>query len=302
MADANGRTHTHMTHDHTSGETTARSRWARIAYWVREYSFYISITLLLVLFFAVLASNRIIHNIGPGERGVRWSRWNGTVLDRVYDEGIRLILPWDRMYIYNVRVQEMNDQVTVLSSNGLPITVTYSCRYRAYPGTVPALHKDYGPGYADVLVRPEVVSALRVVVGNYRPEDIYARDEQGLLDEVFSTLEANLTNHYVVVQDILIKELRLTTEIENAINQKLVQEQQALAYEFRLQLEEAERQRKTIEAEGIRAFENISGVSMLQWRGIEATLELAKSPNAKIVIVGTGQDQMPIILGGGGGQ
>lgn len=274
--------------------------WKRALDWFRQYSFYISISLLIVLFLAVLASNRIIHNIGPGERGVRWSRFGGTVLDRVYDEGVRLIFPWDRMYIYNVRVQEITDSVTVLSSNGLPITISYSCRYHPFPGTVPELHKQYGPGYADVLVKPEVVSALRVVIGNYRPEDIYARDEQGLLDEVFATLEANLTNHYVVLQDVLIKELRLTPEIETAINQKLVQEQQALAYEFRLELEEAERQRKAIEAEGIRSFETISGISMLTWRGIEATLELAKSPNAKVVIIGTGQDQMPIILGGGG--
>lgn len=270
--------------------------------WIREYSFYIAIGVLIVLFFAVLASNRIVHNIGPGERGVRWSRFGGTVLDRVYDEGVRLIFPWDRMYIYNIRVQEITDTVTVLSSNGLPITISYSCRYHPFPGTVPALHKDYGPAYADVLVKPEVVSALRVVIGNYRPEDIYARDEQGLLDEVFATLEANLTNHFVVLQDVLIKELRLTPEIEAAINHKLVQEQQALAYEFRLELEQAERLRKAIEAEGIRSFETISGISILTWRGIEATLELAKSQNAKVVIIGTGQDQMPIILGGGGGQ
>lgn len=281
-------------------ETPRPSFRQRAIAWFREYSFYIAIGVLIVLFFAVLASNRIIHNIGPGERGVRWSRFGGTVLDRVYDEGVRLIFPWDRMYIYNIRVQEVADSVTVLSSNGLPITIGYSARYHPYPGTVPALHKEYGPAYAEVLVKPEVVSALRVVIGNYRPEDIYARDEQGLLDEVFATLEANLTNHYVVVQDVLIKELRLTPEIETAINNKLVQEQQALAYEFRLELEEAERQRKAIEAEGIRSFETISGISMLTWRGIEATLELAKSQNAKVVIIGTGQDQMPIILGGGG--
>ena len=93
--------------------------------------------------------------------------------------------------------------------------------------------------YADTLVKPEVISALRGVIGNYRPEDIYARDEAGLLDEIFTALQANLTNHDVVVQDILIKELRLTAEIEAAINQKLVQEQQSLAYEFRLKTEEA---------------------------------------------------------------
>jgi regulator of protease activity HflC (stomatin/prohibitin superfamily) len=279
-------------------ETPRPSLARRVKRWIREYSFYPTIVLLVLLFFVVLASRRIIHNIGPGERGVRWSRFGGgTVLDRVYGEGIRLIFPWDRMYIYNIRVQEVHDSIIVLSSNGLTISVTYSCRYHPYPGTLPLLHQQYGPTYADVLVRPEVVSALRAVIGNYRPEDIYARDEQGLLDELLTVLQSNLTNHYIVVQDILLKELRLTTEMEAAINDKLVKEQQALAYEFRLKLEEAERQRKTIEAAGIRSFEDISKISILRWRGIEATLKLAESPNSKVVIVGAGQDRLPIILG-----
>jgi regulator of protease activity HflC (stomatin/prohibitin superfamily) len=278
---------------------TPPAGWRRVLLWIRDYSIYPAIALLVVLFFVVLASNRIVHNIGPGERGVLWSRFGGgTALDRTYAEGIRLILPWDRMYVYNIRVQELHDSVVVLSSNGLPITVTYSCRYHPFPSTLPELHQQYGPTYVDTLVKPEVISALRGVIGNYRPEDIYARDEAGLLDEIFTALQANLTNHDIVVQDILIKELRLTAEIETAINEKLVQEQHALAYEFRLKTEEAERQRKTIEAQGIRSFEDISHISMLKWRGIEATLELAKSPNSKVIVVGPGENQMPIILGG----
>jgi regulator of protease activity HflC (stomatin/prohibitin superfamily) len=270
----------------------------RVTRWLRDYSIYPTIALLVALFFIVLLSNRIVHNIGPGERGVRWARFTGgTLLDRTYGEGVRLTFPWDRMYVYNVRVQELHDSVVVLSSNGLPVTITYSCRYMPYPDSLPELHQRYGPDYADMLVKPEVISALRVVIGNYRPEDIYARDEQGLLDEIYSTLESNLTNHYVVVQDILVKELRLTEQIETAINAKLVQEQEALAYEFRLKLEESERQRKIIEAQGIKSFESISAISILKWRGIQATESLAKSPNTKIVIVGTGQ-QLPIILSG----
>lgn len=270
----------------------------RITRWIRQYSFYPSVVLLIVMFFMVLLSNRIVHNIGPGERGVVWSRFfGGTLLDRAYGEGVRLILPWDRMYIYNIRVQEIHDTVVVLSSNGLPINVTYSSRYHPFAGTVPSLHQRYGTEYVESLVRPEIVSALRAVLGNYRPEEIYARDEQGMLDEIFGVLESNLVNNFVVVQDILVKELRLTAELESAINDKLVQEQNALAYEFRLDLEEAEKQRRTIEAEGIQAFQDISQISILQWRGIEATLKLAESPNTKVVVVGTGQDQLPIILG-----
>ncbi len=274
------------------------TRLSRVLFWFREYSIYLAIVILVFLFFVVLASNRIFYNIGPGERGVLWSRFGGgTMLDRTYAEGLRVISPWDRMYVYSVRVQEIHDQVVVLSSNGLPITITYSCRYHPYPATLPELHQRYGPLYSDTLVRPEVISALRVVIGNYRPEDIYARDEAGLLDEIFTVLQANLTNHDVVVQDILLKELRLPPTIEAAINDKLVQEQQALMYEFRLKAEEGERQRKVIEAQGIKSFEDISKVSALKWKGLDATMALARSPNAKIVIVGTGQNQMPIILG-----
>lgn len=271
---------------------------SRIGEWFNKYSARISIVLLVVLFFAVLLSNRIVYNIGSGERGVRWARFaGGTVLDRVYNEGLRLIPPWDHMYIYNIRVQEMHDNITVLSANGLPMTVSYSARYSVDPETVPLLHQRYGQNFAEVMIKPEAVSALRRVLGNYRPDEIYARDEQGLLDEVYSVLESNMANQYVVLQDILIKELRLSTDLEDAINKKLVQEQNALAYEFRLKLEESERQRKQIEAEGIRAFERISQISILRWRGLEATQELAKSANSKIVVIGPGANQLPLILG-----
>src|SRR5215471_14127220 len=279
-------------------DTPRPSLLTRVAEGFRRYSVYLAIVILVFLFFAVLASNRIVHNLGPGERGVLWSRFGGgTQLDRTYAEGLRLILPWDRLYVYSVRIQELHDTVVVLSSNGLPITVTYSCRFHPFPASLPDLHQRYGPTYTETLVRPEVISALRVVIGNYRPEDIYARDEAGLLDEIFTVLQANLTNHDVVVQDILMKELRLTPELEAAINEKLIMEQSALKYEFTLKAEEGERQRKVIEAQGIKAFTDISRLDILKWRGIQATEAIAKSPNTKIVIVGSGQ-QLPIILGG----
>ena len=271
----------------------------RITRWIRQYSFYPSVVLLIVMFFMVLLSNRIVHNIGPGERGVVWSRFfGGTLLDRAYGEGVRLILPWDRMYIYNIRVQEIHDTVVVLSSNGLPINVTYSSRYHPFAGTVPSLHQRYGTEYVESLVRPEIVSALRAVLGNYRPEEIYSRSEQGLIDEIYQSLAAQVTNRYVIIQTVIIKELRLTPELEGAINQKLVDEQNALAYEFRLNRERSEAQRKEIEAGGIRQFETTAGISILKWRGIEATQELAKSPNAKIVIIGPGENQLPVLLNG----
>ncbi len=272
---------------------TSPSRWRA---WFRRSSIYLSIAVLLLIFVFLLLSKRIIYNIHPGERGVRWSRFGGTVLDRDYHEGLRLLPPWDEMYIYNVRVQEAHDTIVVLASNGLPITLSYSCRYRPDLNKLPQLHQTYGPEYLELMVKPEIVSALRQVIGNYRPEEIYSRDEQGLLDEIYNALAAELIDRHVTIQTVLIKELRLTPELEGAINEKLVADQNALAYEFRLKLEESERARKTIEAEGIKSFRDISGIDILKWRGIEATMELAKSPNSKIIVIGAGPGGLPIIL------
>jgi regulator of protease activity HflC (stomatin/prohibitin superfamily) len=267
--------------------------------WLKRSGIYLIIGVLLLGFLAVTLSSRVFYQIKTGERGVRWSLFGGgTVLDRDYPEGLRIVSPWDVLYIYDVRVQEVNDTVVVLSSNGLPVTVTYSVRYRPDLQKLPYLHQTYGPTFVDTLLKPEIVSALREVLGNYRPEEIYSRSEQGLIDEIYHSLAAQVTNRYVIIQTVIIKELRLTPELEGAINQKLVDEQNALAYEFRLNRERSEAQRKEIEAGGIRQFETTAGISILKWRGIEATQELAKSPNAKIVIIGPGENQLPVLLNG----
>ena len=265
--------------------------------WVRRSGIYLTIIILLLAFAILATSHRVFHRVKTGQRGVRWSLFGGgTVLDRDYPEGLRMIPPWDELYIYDVHVQEVNDTVIVLSANGLPIKVTYSCRYRPDLKKLPLLHQTYGPNYVETLLKPEIVSALREVLGNYRPEEIYSRSEEGLVDEMYQTLAAEVTNRYVVVQTIILKELRLTPELEGAINQKLVDEQNALAYEFRLQRERSEAQRKEIEAQGIQSFQRVSGISILKWRGIEATEELAKSPNSKVIVIGPGEGQLPVIL------
>jgi regulator of protease activity HflC (stomatin/prohibitin superfamily) len=270
--------------------------------WLKRSGLYLLIGLLLAAFLMLALPSRVFYAIEPGMRGVRWSMFGGgTVLDRDYPEGLRVIAPWDRMFIYDVRVQEINGEVVVLSANGLPITVNYSVRFRPDLSKLPYLHQTYGPNYVETLVRPEIVSALREVIGNYRPETIYSRSELGLIDETYQSLAAQLTNRYVVVQTVIISGLRLTPELESAINQKLVDEQTALAYEFRLSREQSEAQRKAIEAQGIKTFESVSGISILKWRGIEATEALANSPNAKIIVIGPGTNQLPVILGGGPG-
>ena len=265
-------------------------------FWHR-HSLKIVVVSLIGLFFVVYLWRNIFISIYPGERGVLWQRFkDGTVIEKTYPEGFHTIFPWDKMYVYNVRIQEIRDSIQVLSSNGLVLDVNWSARFRPQADSIQVLHKFVGPNYIEDVIRPEVISAIRRVLGNYTPEQIYVKDEEGLLDEIANTLQRHEHEKYVDFDDILLKRLMLPVEIQTAIKDKLKQEQLYLSYEFRLKAEEGEKKRRQIEAEGIKQFEELSGIPILKWRGIQATEVLAQSPNSKIVIIGTDSKGLPIIL------
>lgn len=259
---------------------------------------YSGVWLLVAVFLVILFYDRSIHSVRSGELGIRWSRFGGTRIGEVYREGLRIIPPWDQLFIYDVRQQEMHDSITVLAANGLPVWLRYSARYMPAPGRLARLHQQFGPNYSEVLVRPEIIAGLRRVIGNYTPEEIYSRDEEGLNEEILRAIRFELRQYPVVAEKVLIKELRLTADLEDAINDKLVSEQTALSYEFRLRSEKDEAQRRAIEAEGIRTFEKTSGISILRWRGLQATEALATSPNSKVIVIGGGKDNLPLLLNG----
>lgn len=275
------------------------ARRARLARWWERSKTWTMIGLLITLFVTVYFADRMFHSVHSGERGVLWRRFGGgTQLDKVYDEGMVVTAPWNRFYKYNVRLQEINGDLGVLSKDGALISMKYSARFHATRrfNHLPLLHAEIGPDYVEKVVRVEVVSALRRIIGNFTPEEIYAHDEAGLLAELLKDLSARTPDKYVTFDSVLIKELRLPPPIEAAINDKLAQLHHAESYVYRLQREESERQRKEIEARGIRQFESIAGIPILQWRGIEATVQLATSPNSKIVVIGSGRNGLPIIL------
>ncbi|GAB5518877.1 MAG: prohibitin family protein [Rhodothermales bacterium] len=256
----------------------------------------------VVLLIILMAAGCMTTSIGSGEAGVRYSIFGGTNLDQTYGEGLNVHPPWVDVITYDVRVQEVEEVMNVLSSNGLEIGVEVSIRWRPISPELPDLHVTYGPAYYQRLVQPELRSVMREVVGQYAPEELYSTKRAELQEQVFTNVQERIAGNHVELDAILIREVSLPDQIRTAIETKLKREQESLEYEFRLQIATQEAERLKIEAQGQAEYQQIITQSLspqfLRFKGIEATQQLATSPNSKTVIVGSGDDGLPLILGG----
>jgi len=200
------------------------------------------------------------------------------------------------------------------------LTATVIVRFRLQRDAVPVLHQAIGPNYEQVLVQPGIGSLTRQVIAEYTAEQAYSTARQEIQDKIRNLVEERLSQKMMehageegeesyrvsmsdtfILYDILVTGIELPAAIVAAINRKTEQYYIAEEYKFRVEREKRESERKKIEAEGVRDFQQIvtQGISesYLRWRGIEATLQLSQSTNAKVVVIGSGKDGLPIILG-----
>ena len=256
---------------------------------------------LLVVLGAALAMTGC-YRIDSGHAAVKWKLWGGLEKDAVYHDGTHIVPPWDRLTIYNVRTQDRTDDLHILTNNGLSVSLETSIRYRPILDELASLHDEIGPSYYEVIISPVIRSEARQVGGRYTPEEIYSTKREEVAAAIYDEVLKQLDGKHIHLQAILVRNVDLPTTIKQAITEKLEEEQKALKMEFTLARETKEAERKRIEAAGIRDFQKIvsTGITeaLLRWKGIEATEHLATSPNAKVVVVGSGKDGLPIILGG----
>lgn len=240
--------------------------------------------------------------IGAGEGGVLFKTFGGGVyIEKTYTEGFHIIAPWNKMVIYKTRQQKISESMSVLSSNGLGIDVDLDLQFQPIHNKLPNLHQEKGIEYVTDVVIPAIRSATREVIGRYTPEEIYASKRQVIQDEILEETEKELEKQFVKVNNVLVRDIGLPAKIKNAIESKLEQEQQSLEYKFKLEKAQKEAEKVKIEAQGKADANRILNASLtpniLKEKGISATLELAKSQNAKVVVVGSGKDGLPLILG-----
>ena len=257
---------------------------------------------IIILIIAVIVVVKSSVTIGPGEGGVVFNKICDCIdTENTYGEGFHLILPWNRMIVRKVRQQSISDEMNVLSVNGLEVKVSGTVWYEPEFSNLGKLIKTKGEDYERELLDPAINAAARSVVGRYTPEQLYSskRDviEQEILDEVASVLK----DQFLIVKRVLVEDVKLPPTIRTAIETKLKQEQESLEYEFRLAKAKKEAERQKIDAEGKATANKILSASLndkiLQEKGIEATLKLSESPNSKVIVIGSGKNGMPIILG-----
>jgi len=240
--------------------------------------------------------------VDSGHRGIVFEALGGGTSDKVLGEGMHFIPIWNSVITYDTRVHEMKEQLTVLSSNGLTLRVDASVRFRPDVEKLFQLQTQIGPDYDQKLVAPVVRSEARKVFGRYQPEEIYSTKREEIELQIYDEVTRALQGKNVIVEAVLVRDVVLPESIQNAIADKLAEEQRSQKMRFTLDKERQEAQRKQIEGEGIAKYQSIvrQGLTReyLHYKGIEATEKLAQSPNAKIVIIGSPQGGLPLVFQG----
>lgn len=255
----------------------------------------------IALFVLMGLSSSIFYTVNATQRAVIFYKFGeGLNKDNVIYPGVHMKAPWNDVFVYNVQETSQDENMDVLDKSGLSIHVDVTVRFKPISDKIGYIYEKFNVDYVNVLVVPEVRSTVRQVMGRYTAEEIYSTKRAEVEATIKAESEKILHANNVDMVALLIRSIQLPEQIRVAIESKLQQQQEALAYQFRLDKERSEAERKRIAAEGESRANNIINNSLtanlLKMRGIEATLELSKSPNSKVIIVG-GKDGMPLILG-----
>lgn len=253
----------------------------------------------IVALIVVILLFNCVTRIGTGNVGVL--TLFGRVTGETLSEGIHLINPLKTVNEMSIRSQSVKESASVPSSEGLMMALDTSLIYHLNPDRAADVFQKLGPRYEDVVVEPSLRSAIREATASHSANALYSGERDLVAKQIFESLNAQLTPRGMIIENVLLRDIQLPATLKQSIELKQQAEQEALAMNFRLQKETQEAQRKRIEAQGVRDFQQIvaQGItpSLLEWKGIEATETLAKSANTKVVVVGNPKNGLPLILG-----
>jgi prohibitin 1 len=240
-----------------------------------------------------------VTRVGTGHVGVL--TLFGKVTGETLGEGIHLINPLKTNNELSIQTQTLKESASVPSSEGLMMSLDTSLIYHLNPDRASDVFQKIGADYENVVVEPTLRSAIREATASHTANALYTGEREMVGKQIYDQVSAQLNQRGLTVENVLLRDIQLPATLKAAIEAKQQAEQESLAMNFRLQKETQEAQRKRIEAAGVRDFQQIvaQGItpSLLEWKGIEATENLAKSPNSKVVVIGNSKNGLPLILG-----
>jgi prohibitin 1 len=250
--------------------------------------------LLVILFFSAVAK------VGTGHVGVL-TLFGKVQTGGTLGEGIHLINPLKTNNELSIQTQTLKESASVPSSEGLMMSLDTSLIYHLNPDHAAEVFQKIGADYENVVVEPTLRSAIREATASHTANALYTGEREMVAKQIYDQVSAQLNQRGLTVENVLLRDIQLPATLKAAIEAKQQAEQESLAMNFRLQKETQEAQRKRIEAAGVRDFQQIvaQGItpSLLEWKGIEATENLAKSANSKVVVIGNSKNGLPLILG-----
>jgi prohibitin 1 len=225
----------------------------------------------------------------------------GRVTRDVLSEGMHVINPLKTSNLMSIQTQTIKESASVPSSEGLVMNLDTSLIYHLNPDKAYEVFQKIGADYETVVIEPTLRAAIRESTASHTANALYTGEREMVAKQISDQLSASLSQRGLIVENVLLRDIQLPQTLKASIEAKQQAEQEALAMNFRLQKEKQEAERKRIEAAGIRDFQQIvaQGISpqLLEWKGIEATELLSKSPNTKVVVIGNPKNGLPLILG-----
>ncbi|MBB3054435.1 prohibitin family protein [Mucilaginibacter gotjawali] len=235
----------------------------------------------------------------------------GKVQDNILESGLHFIDPVVDVVPFNIQTQNYtmsaksnegqvqgDDAITVLSSDGLEVTIDLSVLYTVDPAKAPYILQNIGQDYQDKIVRPVTRTAIRDNAVSYQAVDLYSIKRGEFQAKINQTITQSFAKRGLVVQSILVRNISLPPSVKASIESKINAEQDAQKMQFVLQKERQEADRKRVEAQGIADYQKILSTGLtaqqLEYQSILAQKEIALSPNTKIIIMGGGKN--PIML------
>ncbi len=247
----------------------------------------------------LVAVSQFVTVIPAGHTGV--IDFLGMVSDNTLKPGVNMVNPMANVEKMSIKTQELKELMSVPSKEGLSVDLEISLLFKLDSEKANEIYKTVGPNYAEIILTPQFRSVVRGVTARYEAKALYTASREKLAGEILTELENLVGPRGIIVEQAPLRQIKLPERLTKSIEEKLQAEQESQRMEFILTREKQEADRKRIEAKGIADFQEIvsKGISeqLLKWKGIEATEKLAGSQNTKVVIIGSGKDGLPLILG-----